>query len=214
MQVEIEGKGSVNVSDKLAAEVQSAVKSTEGSSTKWKELWPKVEDAFGDAAFTRGTPEYKAVHRFVASMHPAWREAPERGDNSDAANSARAGRAQALTVASVAMSLMIKYRSQHYNEGAERGPRRKIAYAEKRQAIMKTVRKYAAKGDEQAIADLNALLSAKKETQVERLDVAIAAPRTVGEEAKKPGPVTITKPAPVKARTRRKKGEEAEAATA
>jgi hypothetical protein len=208
MQVEIEGKGAVNVSEKLVVEVQAAVKTTEGSTTKWRDLWPKIEDSFGDAAFTRGTSEYKAVHRFVASMHPAWREAPERGDNSDAANSARAGRAQALTVASVAMSLMIKYRSQHYNEGAERGPRRKIGYAEKRQALIKTIMRYAEKGDAQATADLAALKAAKKETQAERLDVALAQPRTIGADAKAPSPVTIIKPAP-KARTRRKKVEEA-----
>jgi hypothetical protein len=210
MKIEIEGRGVIDVSEKLATEVQVAVKSTEGSSTKWKDLWPKIEDQFGELAFQRGTPEYKAVHRWVATLHPSWREAPERGDNSDAANSARAGRAQALTVASVAMSLMAKYRAQHYNEGAERGQRRKIGYAEKRPAIIKTIRKYAAKGDLQAVADLNALLSAKKETQAERLDVAIAAPRTIGAEAKTPGPVTVIKPAP-KARTRRKVEEAAEA---
>jgi hypothetical protein len=212
MQVEIEGKGIVNVSDKLTAEIQTAVKATEGSTTKWRDLWPKIEDQFGDAAFTRGTAEYKAVHRWIASLHPAWREAPQRGDNSDEANAARAGRAQALTVASVAMSLMIKYRTQHYNEGNERGPRRNIGYAEKRSAILKVIRKYAAKGDLQAVADLNALLSVKKETQAERLDVAIATPRTIGAEAKAPGPVTVIKPAPAKARTRRKKEEAAAAA--
>jgi hypothetical protein len=210
MQIEIEGKGAVNVSDKLAVEVQSAVKTTEGSTAKWRDLWPKIEDSFGAEAFQRGTAEYKAVHRFVASMHPAWREAPERGDNSDDANAARAGRAQALTVASVAMSLMIKYRSQHYNEGAERGPRRKIGYAEKRQAIIKTITKYAEKGDVQAVADLAALKAAKNESQAQRLDVMIAAPRTVCADAKAPSQVTVIKPAP-KARTRRKKEEEAAA---
>jgi hypothetical protein len=213
MQVEIEGKGAVNVPDKLAAEVQSAVKTTEGSTAKWRDLWPKVEDTFGDNAFTRGTPEYKAVHRFVASMHPAWREAPERGDNSDAANSARAGRAQALTVASVAMSLMAKYRAQHYNEGAERGPRRKIAYAEKRTLIIKTIARFAEKGDAQATADLAALRAAKADKQAERIDVALAQPRTIGAESRQPGPVTVTKPAPAKAKVRKAKAE-AQTATA
>jgi hypothetical protein len=108
------------------------------------------------------------------------------------------------------MSLMIKYRSQHYNEGAERGPRRKVGYAEKRATILKTVRRYAAKGDAQAIADLAALLAAKNESQAERLDVALAAPRTIGADAKKPSEVKIIKPAP-KARTRRKAEEAATA---
>jgi hypothetical protein len=212
MQIEVEGKGVIKVDDRLASEVQVAVKSTEGSSTKWRDLWPKIEDSFGEAAFTRGTPEYKSVHRWIATLHPSWREAPERGDNSDAANSARAGRTQALTVASVAMGLMIKYRNQHYNEGNERGPRRKIAYAEKRTAIIKTIAKYAEKGDAQATADLAALKAAKNESQAQRLDVMIAAPRTIGAEAKAPGEVKIIKPAP-RARTRRKK-EEAEAVAA
>jgi hypothetical protein len=213
MQVEVEGKGAVNVPDKLAVEIQSAVKATEGSSTKWKDLWPKIEDQFGEAAFQRGTAEYKAVHRFVASMHPAWRDAPGRGDNSDDANAARAGRAQAMTVASVAMSLMIKYRSQHYNEGAERGPRRKLSYAEKRVAIIKTIARFAEKGDAQATADLAALRAAKADKQAERIDVALAQPRTIGADAKAPGPVTVTKPAPAKAKVRKAKAE-AQAATA
>jgi hypothetical protein len=207
MQVEVEGKGVINVDDRLASEVQSAVKTTEGSTAKWRDLWPKIEDQFGELAFQRGTAEYKAVHRFVASLHPAWREAPQRGDNSDEANAARAGRAQALTVASVAMSLMSKYRAQHYNEGAERGPRRKIAYAEKRAAIIKTIARYAEKGDAQATADLAALKAAKNEAQAQRIDVAIAAPRTIGADAKAPGPVTVTRP-------RRARTNKEEAATA
>jgi hypothetical protein len=213
MQIEVEGKGAINVDDRLAKEVQSAVKVTEGSSTKWKDLWPKVEDTFGEAAFQRGTAEYKAVHRWIATLHPSWREAPERGDNSDEANSARAGRTQALTVASVAMSLMAKYRAQHYNQGAERGPRRKIAYAEKRQALIKIIMRYAEKGDPQATADLAALKVAKVEAQPERLDVMLAQPRTIGAESKAPGPVTVTKPAPAKARVRKAKAE-AQAAAA
>jgi hypothetical protein len=104
---------------------------------------------------------------------------------------------------------MIKYRSQHYNEGAERGPRRKIAYAEKRQAIIKIIMRYAEKGDQQATADLAALKAAKNEAQAERLDVMIAAPRTIGADAKAPGPVIITKPAPTKARVRKTKAETA-----
>jgi hypothetical protein len=213
MQVEVEGKGAVNVPDKLAVEIQSAVKVTEGSTTKWRDLWPKIEDSFGEAAFQRGTSEYKSVHRWIATLHPSWRDAPERGDNSDEANGARAGRIQALTVASVAMGLMIKYRTQHYNEGAERGPRRKIAYAEKRTLIIKTIARFAEKGDAQATADLAALRAAKADKQAERIDVALAQPRTIGAESKAPGPVTVTKPAPAKARVRKAKAE-AQAATA
>jgi hypothetical protein len=102
---------------------------------------------------------------------------------------------------------MAKYRAQHYNEGAERGPRRKIAYAEKRQAIIKIIMRYAEKGDPQATADLAALKAAKVEAQAERLDVMLAQPRTVGADAKAPGPVTITKPTPVKAKVRKAKVE-------
>jgi hypothetical protein len=213
MQIEVEGKGNIEVDDRLTKEIQTAVRNTDGSATKWRDLWPRIEDSFGEAAFQRGTAEYKAVHRWIATLHPSWREAPERGDNSDAANSARAGRTQALTVASVAMSLMIKYRSQHYNEGAERGPRRKIAYSEKRAAIVKMIARYAEKGDPQATADLAALKAAKVEAQAERLDVMLAQPRTIGADAKAPGPVIITKPVPAKARVSKAKAE-AQAAAA